>query len=717
MEIFSQVIRLLYRIRFWLIFGPLLTSIVAIYSTKNLGRTYEVSSTLYTGIASGFTIESNLSSSRIDWGSVNNGMDNLISIIRSKATLREVSLRLYVQHMIYGDSLKDNNYIKASNFRQVYSITPKEVRAIIDKTSEEQTIKNLNEYEKASPTNFVYGLFNWNHHYYSYNALSKIEVKRLFESDMLDLNYSANDPGVAYNTLLILNEEFVKQYELLRFGETNNVIEYFRRTLAELANRLRVSEDSLTQYYINKKIINYDEQTKQVTALSRDFDLMYYTVLLDYTSSVALVDQLNEKIEYQKQLVENSSLFLQKISDISTLSDKIARIKFFTNDSTAINSEILKSYKARLAIAEKSLKVLTDTIEVNRYTTEGFATKEYLDEWLDAIIKKTKSFAELGVMEEVRKSLDSQYSYFSPIGSTLKRMERNIGFTEQSYLSVLQSLNAALMRQKTLQMTSAVLRPINPPLFPVAPTPSPRKTIVMATFVSTFILIIGFFILLEIFDRTVRDKNRAERLISSFVLGVFPKKNLIRYRGYNKECERIAINYLANSIVPYLNPKEKPDIINFISTEESTGKSKLILMLEQYWSERGLRVRVISWHEELSEMTGKFILSNNLSELYDYENEDIILVEHQSLRKSAIPVGLLREASINLTVIRADKVWRDIDKISFERLKENVGNAPLVLYLTNTKREVSEAFLGMLPPYSKLRTMVYKFMQFGLTSK
>ncbi|MFA6769909.1 MAG: hypothetical protein WCR71_01895, partial [Bacteroidales bacterium] len=249
------------------------------------------------------------------------------------------------------------------------------------------------------------------------------------------------------------------------------------------------------------------------------------------------------------------------------------------------------------------------------------------------------------------------------------------------------------------------------------PTPSTRKTIVMATFASTLILIIGFFIFLEIFDRTVRDKNRAERLIPSFVLGVFPKKNIVRYRGYNKEYERIAINYLANSIVPYLNPKEKPDIINFISTEESTGKSKLILMLEQYWSERGLRVRVISWHEELSEMTGKFILSNNLSELYDYENEDIILVEHQSLRKSAIPVGLLREASINLTIIRADKVWRDIDKVFFERLKENVGSAPLVLYLTNTKREVSEAFLGMLPPYSKLRTMVYKFMQFGLTSK
>lgn len=717
MEIFSQVIRLLYRVRFWLILGPLFATLVAVYSTRNLPRTYEVSSTLYTGIASGFTIESGAEASRVDWGSVNNGMDNLINIIKSKSTLREVSLRLYVQHMIYGDSLNDNNYIKASNFKQVYRMTPKEVRVLIDKSSEEKTIENLNSYEKASPTNFVYGLFNWNHIYYSYNALSKLEVKRMFDSDMLDLKYSANDPGVAYNTLVILNEEFIKQYELLRFGETNNVIEYFKRTLAELARQLEISEDSLTQYYINKKIINYEEQTKQVTALSRDFDLMYYTVLLEYASSEALVNELNEKIKYQKQLIENSTAFLQKVDSISTLSDKIARIQFFSRDSTETNSRNLNSYKVDLANAEKGLRDLTDKIEISRYTTDGFATKEYINEWLDAIIKRTKYSAELSVMEEVRKSLDSQYSYFSPIGSTLKRMERNIGFTEQSYLSVLQSLNAALMRQKTLQMTSAVLRPINPPLFPVAPTPSSRKMIVMATFASTLILILGFFILLEILDRTVRDKNRAERLIPSSVLGVFPKKNVIRFRGYNKEYERIAINYLANSIVPYLNPKERPDIINFISTEGSTGKSKLIHLLEQYWIERGLRVRVISWHQELSEMKGKFIISNNLSELYDYENEDIILVEHQSLRKSAIPVGLLREASLNLTIVRADKVWRDIDKIAFDRLKLHSEKAPLMLYLTNTKREVSETFLGMLPPYTKLRTIVYKLIQFGLTSK
>lgn len=718
MDILSQIIRMLYRIRYWLIIIPLITTLFAIYQTRDLERTYEVNTTVYTGIASGFTIESGLEgSTRVDWNSVSNGMDNIISIIRSKATLRQVSMRLYAQHMIYGDSDKDNNYIKAENYRNVLRITPKEVRSLIDKTSEEQTVKNLYEYEQASPTNFIYGLFNWYHPYYSFAALSNIEVKRIFNSDMLEINYSANDPGVAYNSLLLLLEEFVNQYELLRFGETNNVIEYFRRELAKLAIHLRMSEDSLTQYYITKKVINYPEQTKQITALARDYDLIYNEVLLKVTSSSAIVTDLEEKIKDQTKLIQNNALFVEKIGKISELSDRIARMELFHRDSLSQFLPAIEKSKKQLKDAEEDLKQFTITDRELRMTREGIAVSTFVSEWVTEIIQREKSIAELKVMEEVKRSLDDQYVYFSPIGTTISRMERDIGFTEHSYLSVLQSLNTALMRQKTLQMTAATFKPINPPMFPISPIKTARRMIVAVTFFATIFLILGYFIVIEFFDRTVRDKHRAERLIKAPVLGAYPAKNTIRFRTYNAEVERIAINYLANSLVQYLNPRERTDIINFISTDSNVGKSQLIEKLNEYWTERGLRVKVIPWNESLDQQTREHILTNNLSEIYDFDNEDIVLVEHSSLRKHAIPVGLLREASVNLAIVRADKVWRDIDKIAFERLTEQAGEAPIQLYLTNTKRDVAENFLGMLPPYTKLRTTAYKLMQFGLTSK
>jgi len=350
-------------------------------------------------------------------------------------------------------------------------------------------------------------------------------------------------------------------------------------------------------------------------------------------------------------------------------------------------------------------------------TKEGIAVSTFVSEWVTEVIQREKSIAELKVMEEVKRSLDNQYVYFSPIGTTISRMEREIGFSENSYLSVLQSLNTALMRQKTLQMTAATFKPINPPLFPISPIKTARRMIVAVTFFATIFLILGYFIIIEFFDRTVRDKSRAERLIKAPVLGAYPAKNSVRYRAYNADIERIATNYLANSLIQYLDPRERTDIINFISTDSNVGKSVLIEKLYEYWTERGLRVRVIPWNESLDQQTREHILTNNLSEIYDFDNEDIVLVEHSSLRKHAIPVGLLREASVNLAIIRADKVWRDIDKIAFERLTEQAGSSPIQLYLTNTKRDVAENFLGMLPPYTKLRTTVYKLIQFGLTSK
>jgi len=433
-------------------------------------------------------------------------------------------------------------------------------------------------------------------------------------------------------------------------------------------------------------------------------------------SSKRIVEQLEEKIKDQAKLIENNSLFIQKLNTITELSTQIARLKTLQTDSSSRHAINLENQKKQLELAEEDLKSFSDAVSDTRYTKEGIATSSFVEQWVEELIKREKSEAELKVMNEVTKELDTKYAYFAPIGSILSRKEREINFATQSYLSLLESLNTALLRKKNLEMTSATLKAIDPPTFPLAAIATGRRMIIIATFFGTFFFVIGFFLLLEIFDRTIRDNKRAERLIPARVLGAFPRTNG-RRRNFNNSYKIIATNYLANSIVPYLNPKEKPDIINFISTEMNTGKTFLTEQLTNYWVERGLRVKVLSWHDDISSDTRDYILSSNFSELYEYANEDIILVEHRPMSESSIPVGLLREASLNIVFIRADKVWTDVDKLAFERLKNQVQNTPLMLYLTNTSIDVAENFMGMMPPYTKLRVFAYKLMQFGLTSK
>ena len=43
-----------------------------------------------------------------------------------------------------------------------------------------------------------------------------------------------------------------------------------------------------------------------------------------------------------------------------------------------------------------------------------------------------------------------------------------------------------------------------------------------AAFLATFLFVLGFFILLELLDRTLRDKVRAARITGGRVIGAFP---------------------------------------------------------------------------------------------------------------------------------------------------------------------------------------------------
>ncbi|MEG1611511.1 MAG: exopolysaccharide biosynthesis protein, partial [Alistipes sp.] len=219
MNYIVYIIRFLFRIKWWLILLPITVALMVYVKMGTMARMYKTQTTIYTGVVSGYDIETN-ANSRQDWNVINNAIDNLINIIKSQTTLRNVSMRLFAQHLMHGDPNKDNIYITAANYRRLLENTPKEVLALVDRTSDSVTLARLFAYEKADHDNYVYGLFHWTHRHYSYDVLNTIEVKRLSNSDMLEVSYQNDDPGIVYNTLVLLNDEFRNQYHDLRFGET-----------------------------------------------------------------------------------------------------------------------------------------------------------------------------------------------------------------------------------------------------------------------------------------------------------------------------------------------------------------------------------------------------------------------------------------------------------------------------------------------------------------
>ena len=71
-------------------------------------------------------------------------------------------------------------------------------------------------------------------------------------------------------------------------------------------------------------------------------------------------------------------------------------------------------------------------------------------------------------------------------------------------------------------MTSATLKVLNEPTYPIASNSTNRKQIVIAACIGSFLIIIALLLLIEILDRTLRDANRTKRVTGFKVIGAVP---------------------------------------------------------------------------------------------------------------------------------------------------------------------------------------------------
>jgi len=715
MNIIASIFRFIYRLRYWLLVGPMLVTLLAIYFTSNLPKTYEANTTIFTGIMSSQSVDSQKNS---DWNSTNNAFDNIINLVRSRSTLERVSIRLFAQAMIKGNPKEDNLYIKASNYNNLLSIVPDDVKKLIDKNDEQQTVQNLLNYKKEDKDNFLYGLLNWFYPFYSFNALNSISVSRLASSDMIEFRYSSGDPGIAHQTLIILNEELINEYTNLQLGQSSNVIEYFENQLRMIQDQLNIREDSLMVYSIKGKIINYEEQTKQLTQISTDVYNRYEQALMDFYSSKKLINKLELQLNTRADLMKENRQFIRTLEEVSLLTKKITELEAFNDENSAEQLDNLPKYKSLLEKSEQKLYNLTNSISSIQNSKDGVTMTSIIQEWLTYILQNEKSKAEISALKERKKSVDDEFLRFTPIGPNLKKQEREISVSEESYHTILTHLAQAKLQQKNIQMISATLKVVAPPIYPLAAAGTKRKLIVIVSFFGSIVFILGVFLLLEILDKTIRDKDRAKRLTKAKVLGAFPGNLGLSHRGYAKENSRIASNFTCNMLQNHF-VNNGPTFINLISIESREGRSFLAENFREYWEEKGLNVQVLSYETDFDTESRKYLTADSMDVLYKPNPKfqpDVVLIEYPALRRNNIPKAFLQLAQVNLLIVKATRAWKESDQEYLDELTVQSKTTPVFLYINFAQKFAVEDFTGQLPPYTKIRKRIYELLNLGLTA-
>jgi succinoglycan biosynthesis transport protein ExoP len=121
-----ELLRILRKHLLLLILTPILMAgLVALFTGKPV-YTYTSETTLYTGIASGSSVQLDKAFS---YFANNTSFDNLINVITSRETQREVGLRLLAQHLMLKSP--DPRYISRNSYENLKSITPAHIRSLI----------------------------------------------------------------------------------------------------------------------------------------------------------------------------------------------------------------------------------------------------------------------------------------------------------------------------------------------------------------------------------------------------------------------------------------------------------------------------------------------------------------------------------------------------------------------------------------------------------
>lgn len=704
---------------------------VVVYYTKDEPKVYTSSAQIYTGITSGSSIISVLDS-KVDRFTSLISFDNMINAITSRSTLEKVSIRLLATHLLIEQPVPE--IISTEHFYQLMENVPEEVKKLVVKNDVESTVRNLTEYKESNYTNYIYKLVNSEHPNYSASKIqSSTKVRRVRSSDLIEISFNSNDPGICKNTLELLIEVFGKDYTENKLTQTHDVVKYFEQELAKASNKLESAEDELL--YFNKKnsIINYYEQTEQITTEKKDFNLKFLDIKMAYAGArsaiVALEDKMSEK-ERQKLTNRSIQIIREKLAEVNfeiamnTLSESV-------NAQTNSNLDSLSALSYKL---EQELRTQVENQYDLEYSKEGVGAKSILSEWIEKVIEVESSRAKLNVAELQEKKFNDLYLRYAPLGATMKKLERKIDVIEREYLQILHDLGLAKLKQQNIEMSSNISVP-NKPFFPITHQPSKRKILVAIALLLGFLVPSMLIIVLDFFDNSIKTADRAEAFIGLPVAAIFPNLynvnrkldlNFIKDHGLSIIARRLILN------TEEKKPKTKPDTYISFSSLDSEGKTTVTSLLIEKLSHIGYKTLFVTFNEFTSSKFDTVIYKigksfhriEKISELdpelsnLQLNEYDYVFIELPSILHHAYPINLFKEVDHSFLIARATRPWTKADINVLEDIVKYIPDKKPHVIVNGVEITEMENTIGDLPRRrSALRKFVKNVVLFRFNSK
>jgi succinoglycan biosynthesis transport protein ExoP len=639
-------VRLILKHLVLLILVPVLLASMVIVLTMNPSFEYSSETLLYTGLATGSSIEMDKT---FNYQATNTAFDNLINIINSRETQEEVAIRLLAQHLMLPE--ENNKFITKEHFDEFQTKIPADLYKYvatgnttksnsleesnldynpfpdgIDRVNYEKTVLNLTTLMKSGSNNFVYELLNYDDDkHYSLKAISSIKAQRINSSDLIKLSYTVNDPGICQQTLAIYNQVCIINYKHIKENRSDAVVKYFENELRKARESLKEAEDRLLEFSKSSNIINYYEQSKAVAVVKEDMMVNYKKITAELAGVQAGTKKLEEKLRIQEVIQEKSNSILDKKKELGNLNFKIALTQAEI-DSNNAEVDILKmvTLKNRSVQLIDEIKKSVDELYTYQNSIDGLPVTKVLPDWMSNVVESENLKAQIKVINGQNNDFQEVYAEYAPAGANMKRLEREISVAEQGYLEILHGLNLAKLKLQDSEMSSN-LKTIDTPYFPLSPNPTKRAILIIAAAFLGGIITLAIIFVMEYFDDTLKNAIRGSKKTGFTSLGMIPRI-VLNPDGINLPfIQNRLIEIITQNIFQFFGEKktnQKPKTIIIFSNQKREGKTVIAGNIANTLKKEGKKILMLNYNDKQEKINRK-LTSPLLNKILRYSDTRI----------------------------------------------------------------------------------------------
>jgi len=701
-------IKLLLKNLKWLLLVPVLCAATVFLLTRHAKKEYSSSTTLYTGVASGYSITST-EDERLDYFAVNNAFDNLLASGKSRAALEQVALHLLAEHLAL--SKPDPKILNTDGFETLQKIAGKELLTKAGELKDPAAIyAYINQLYFSKANNAVAFLLNQPGTYYNLDDLkSKLVVSRINTSDIVQIIYSCTDPAVCQRTLQIHSDVFIANYKRLKTDQTSSAVQYFEGKLAEVKARLQKSEDDMKLFGQQNHIINYYEQTRYIAEENEQLNREIYGQKIAETGTKKTLDLVEHKLNTRDKQVSNSNTIISLRQQLSDANTNLERAKVFGN------TDKIQQLSARTLVLEDSIKRATVDYNNLNYTLETIPRTSLMKEWVDNAVNNSKANAGLKVLNNQKHDYQKNFDEFAPLGSTLKRLERQIDINEKEFLSILHGLELARLRQSNLALNSNIAVQ-DKPFLPLKAQKSTRSLLVVVSFIVGFVLVASAIVGRELMDSSIRTPERVKKIVNLPLAGIAVAADGNETKRYLTDLRHLLAEQLIGGVLPALNKALASNgmaQITLLETKSGGYKTEDIRLINQLLSQLFKKVHWVLPGDEMSTFAPALAMGNYhtyepaINHL-NFENVqqlagsaligcDLVIYVAPNLAYHSLPQVIAKQSAANLLVVNANETWRPVDKDLLAKLKNLFTGGNLYTWLVNVDENNIDGIIGEVP--------------------